>query len=177
MTNSLVRRPHGTMFQPLVSILEPSTLFKSPLSDAFDQMFDEIFRDTSKLKDIAKNKAYYPKTDVYETEDQLVFEMAVPGMKKEDLSVEVDNATITVSGRSDNRGKTVHTLDGVKVQYFQNELKHSEFKRAWSLPVEYLDISESRPVTSKLADGILTISIPLKPKEQPKSTSIKVAIE
>ena len=123
----------------------PSTLFqidrfRDPMMETLDQIIQEVFGNTSRIRDITKNRVDYPKTDIIQTDDNLIFKMAVPGLEKEDVSVELKEIdgydTISVKGSKTTETDDVHFVgtgneNVSKRSFLQRELKHSSFDRSW----------------------------------------------
>mgnify|MGYP001568242368 CR=1 FL=1 len=165
MTNPLVRL---TSFP----ILSNRAFVKDPFFEAFDQMFDQIFsnKGLQQIKDLTRSKAEYPKTDIIEKDNELVFKMAVPGLNAEDIYIEIENNILSVSFN-----KKEEIEEKIEGNILHKELKQSSFLRSWSLG-ERIGITEETPVTTYLKNGILEVSIPLivEKKEEPKKIKIEV---
>ena len=134
----------------------------------FDRMFDKIVE--SNFPDITKSVGVkpfqgtaYPKVNVYEYDDKVGIVAEIPGLDKKNVSVEVEENTLTISG--DKHG---FEDDGGKC--ITRELKHSSFKRSFNLG-EQLDGDE---VTANFKDGILSINIPKVEPELPKKNIVKI---
>jgi|SRR5690606_2410880 len=118
----------------------------------FDSFFDEAFPALS--NDFRKHiiqKGSYPKVNVIEMDEVVIIEAAVPGMRKEDISIEVDNKDIlTISGESQH-------VNEYKDRYLKQEIKRSKFSRSFALAGENLMIDK---ISAECMDGILKIQIP-----------------
>jgi HSP20 family protein len=120
---------------------------------------DKFVGDYSGLQSL-KTKRGYPKVDVYRQDDDLVFEAAVPGMKKEDLSIELEENILTIRGESQAKLVELSEEDkDKKVLHapYIKELKRSSFVRRFTLPV-YLDVGNMDKVDATLEDGILYLT-------------------
>ena len=134
----------------------------------FDKMFDEIV--TSAFPQINETvgvnpfgNTAYPKVNVYEYDDKVGIIAEIPGLDKKNVSVEVEDNVLTISG--DKHG---FEDDGGKC--ITRELKHSSFKRSFNLG-EQLDGDE---VSANFKDGILSINIPKVEPELPKKNIVKI---
>ena len=134
----------------------------------FDKMFDEIV--TSAFPQINETvgvnpfgNTAYPKVNVYEYDDKVGIIAEIPGLDKKNVSVEVEENVLTISG--DKHG---FEDDGGKC--ITRELKHSSFKRSFNLG-EQLDGDE---VTANFKDGNLSINIPKVEPERPKKNIVKI---
>jgi len=148
----------------------PSTLRNdlfSPFESVFDDFFNDFFKGTSALDRVRANSGY-PKMDVIEQDGKLVLNAALPGVKYEDIKIEMlDDSTVEISGHSSE-----DRLINDKV-YHLRELSKRSFTRRLNLPQDIGD-----PESAKIKDGILTLvwSLPEKEKE-PERRFIEVKQE
>lgn len=156
--------PIGTIF-PII----PMDISTGTALDAFDELLNNILGNKQKVRDIFKNKIGYPKTDIYidRVENEIVLEMSIPGLSKEEIEIVYENESLCV--KSIKAEKEVKEKDR---KYIVRELKHSSFIRSWLLPTAELDIDKE--FESSLENGILTIRVPLKEEEKPKTIQVKI---
>lgn len=102
--------------------------------------------------------------DTKETDEAYVYTLDVPGMKKEDIAVELDDHVLTVSGERKEQVEEKQR-DGKMVR---REISYGRFERRIELPQD----ADTDKVTSKYADGVLTITAPKKEKEEAESKRI-----
>lgn len=105
---------------------------------------------------------WVPAVDVWETENELVYAFDLPGVGDDDVSVEVQDDTLTVSAER----KRVEETSGERFHRFERH--HGSFVRALALPQGVVPDS----VEAKLDHGVLEIRVP-KP-EAPKPRRIQV---
>lgn len=104
------------------------------------------------------------RTDVKEDETQYLFHFDLPGVKKEDVKIQLEGRELTVTGeRSSSERKDDET-------YHREERLFGKFRRSFYLP-ENVDATKTE---AEFKDGVLTISIAKKPETQPKVIPIKV---
>lgn len=65
----------------------------------FDEMFDDMFKDPFKTLGNSYNMM---KTDITEKDGNYLFDIELPGFKKEDISIELNNGTLTISANKEN---------------------------------------------------------------------------
>lgn len=121
---------------------------------------DELFSENAhavKNTDF-NNGLSQPKVNIKESEDAFVLEMAVPGYKKSDFQVGIENEELSVSAKIE--------IDEKKKSegFSRREFSYASFKRTFLLP-ETVDESV---IKASYLDGILTISIPKKEEAKPK---------
>ena len=136
----------------------------------FDKMFDQIV--STQFPEITKSvgvKPYqgsaYPKVNVYEYDDKVGVIAEIPGLDKKDLNVEVEDGTLTISGE-----KHHGMFDEAKAKVLRRELKHSSFKRSFTLG----DMLDGDNINATFKDGILSVEIPKTEPELPKKNIVKI---
>ncbi len=101
--------------------------------------------------------------DMYQTENELVVQSAIAGIKTEDLDVLIEDDVLTIKGKRNNP----YRIDSA--DYFIQECYWGAFSRRIILPVE-VDASKT---DAQMRDGILTIRIPKLQRESKKRIVIK----
>jgi HSP20 family protein len=95
-----------------------------------------------------------PKIDVFERDNRLVTRVDLPGMKKEDVKVEVTDGYLALSG------ERKHEAEEKKDDFYRQEREYGSFYRAVPLP----DGVKLEDVKATFAEGVLEVSVPLAPK-------------
>ena len=140
--------------------------FLTPFDKMFDQMIETHFPNVVQQVGVKPYQGTaYPKVNVYEYEDKIGIIAEIPGLKKKQLDIDVEDGVLTISG--DKHG--IEEQEGATV--LRRELKASSFKRSFQLG-ELLDDSR---VDANFNDGILSISIPKAEPEKPKKTYVKIS--
>jgi HSP20 family protein len=122
----------------------------SSLEHAFDDWPGFRFSSFGGLP-MMKSAGWSPKIDMFEREHRLVTRIDLPGMKKEDVSVEVTDGHLVVSG--ERKRETEETRDSV----YRKEREYGSFYRALPLP-EGIRLED---VIATFANGVLEVSVPL----------------
>ncbi len=127
--------------------------------DPFDVVWKNILDNNSTFNTI-ESKINYP-VDIYETETGLRLELAVVGLDKEDINIQIDGDTLRVS----------HTkaADKNELKYIQKGIARRSFDLAWKISSK-LDLSK---LEAQLDKGLLVISIPYSEEKLPKKVTIK----
>lgn len=111
----------------------------------------------------AQNKPVY-RSPIYsniKTEDhQFIIQLAIPGYKKEDVKIELNDQTLKITG-------TVAPSSNVK--FLRKEFAFDTFERSFNLPKNIIVDS----ISAAFDQGILHVFIPKVPKEGPKVISVK----
>ncbi len=137
----------------------------------FDKLFDDLF--TSSFPDISKElgvgffeKQSYPKVDIIDYNNEIEIEAEIPGLSREDVDVSINDNILTISGNLSND----NTKSNSKVKYIRKELKHSSFKRSFTLS-ENIDVDRLK---AKFENGLLKIKLPKFKPAEPKVKKIKI---
>ncbi len=136
----------------------------SALQERMNRLFSD-FRTASPLREEEISQgSWVPPVDIYETEDSLVFKAELPGVTKEDITVEVKDNTLTLKG--DKRFEK----EVKEESYHRVERAYGAFQRAFTLP----GMVEQEKVKAKFRDGILEIALPKAEKAKPKQVKVEV---
>ena len=136
----------------------------SVLQDRINRIFNESFGGSRGLDDEVSLYDWRPPVDIYETADGVVLKLELPGINKEDVSVEVKDNLLTLKGE--------RLLDP-KIkddQYYRKERDFGKFNRSFSLqePVKP-DL-----IKASLKNGILTLEIPRPEEEKSKQVTVDI---
>lgn len=103
--------------------------------------------------------------DIYEKDGSLFICGALPGVKPEDVNVNVDNGVLTI------QGETRQDWDsGENTKVYRREHRYGRFTRSVRLPEE-LDLDN---IDAEFNNGFLTVQIPKQTKPQPEARRIEV---
>ncbi|MDA9335961.1 Hsp20/alpha crystallin family protein [Flavobacteriaceae bacterium] len=107
-----------------------------------------------------------PKVNIIETANDFAVEMAVPGLKKSDFQIDIDNQVLSISTetKEDNEHK--------EENYTRREFGYSSFKRTFTLP----ESVNADKINASYNEGILSILLPKKEEAKQKpARSIKIS--
>lgn len=124
-----------------------------------DQMFNN-FNTESEL-DYDDNN-FTPATDIVERDNNYLLSVDLPGMKKDDIKIEVQDGMLVISGERQSEQKT-------ETDKFQrNEKTYGFFKRTFSLPKSV----DSNNIQAHHQDGVLEITLPKSQEVKTKKIEI-----
>lgn len=128
----------------------------------FSSLFDDWFLgDMPSLFSTNFNEGLtMPKTNIRETDDAYYVDMAVPGLKKSDFKISLDNLLLSISAETKSENEDINDC------YTRREFGYSSFKRSFTLP-EYIDETK---IKANYNDGILNVELPKKEEAKPKPT-------
>ncbi len=137
------------------------SLIKRNQDSWLPSIFEDLFNE-GRLADVSNFGSTLPAVNIKETENDFQVEVAVPGKKKEDFTIELDQNVLTISSEDKNE-KEETSEDG---RYTRKEFNYSSFKRAFTLP----DTVEQEKIEAVYNDGVLNIIVPKREesKQKPK---------
>lgn len=106
--------------------------------------------------------SFVPAVDVHEDGQELVLRAELPGVKREDIQIELDGNVLTLKGERKLETKTEDR------RYHRVERAHGSFVRQFQLPSNV----DGTQIDAQLADGVLTVRLPKR--EEQKSRTIEV---
>lgn len=109
--------------------------------------------------------AWLPPVDIYEDGESLVLQAEVPGVRKEDLDIRVENNVLTLSGERKQEKETTEE------QYHRVERSYGRFVRSFTLPVG-IDTEKTK---AEVHDGLLTLTLPKAEEAKPKRIKVLAA--
>lgn len=154
---------------------------KTELAHAWNpwKMFDELREEMEEFWQGAKRPtlprfprlaakegaAWLPSTDVYSTSGKLVVKADLPGLKKEDVEVMVEDGYLVV------KGERKEEKEEKDKEYFRSERSYGSFYRRVPLPENV----KTDAITAKVHDGILEVTVPLPKTAAPEAKKIAVS--
>ena len=138
-------------------------------SDLFDQM-ERMSRQMNQMTSAPFGKPafwfgqarVFPAVNITEDQDNYYVRAELPGMKADDLYIQVDGKNLMISGER-------KIDEGDKVKYHRKEREAGKFSRIINLPGDV----NSEKVTAGLVNGILNVSIAKQEAAKPKQITIK----
>lgn len=108
---------------------------------------------------------WIPTVDISETEAEYAIQAELPGVKKEDVRVTLENGVLTIQGER----RQQQSEPGRK--YHRVEVSYGRFVRSFTLP----DTVEAGNVRAEYADGMLNLHLPKSEKAKPRQIDVKIA--
>ncbi|MDX2195048.1 MAG: Hsp20/alpha crystallin family protein [Cytophagales bacterium] len=122
----------------------------------FDRLFSDSYLESNHLK-------FSPEVDLIEKENSYEIHAALPGIKKEDINVEIADGMITLSGERKISNEKKDT------KYHVLETQYGHFSRSFYLP----DNVNADKINAEFESGILVVTVP-KDNTKPAKTKIQV---
>lgn len=135
-----------------------------------DSLFDEFFNDSFwPARHFGRAQVTQMNTDIKETEDNYQIEMELPGFTKEDVKADLKDGTLTIEAyHSENKDEK--DQEG---KYLRKERYSGSMSRSFYVGEQITQ----EDIKAKFADGILTILVPKKEKQQEVEQKKYIAIE
>jgi len=140
-----------TRNQPVSNVL--------PLREAMDQLFRDSF--VAPFGVLAQTTSSMP-VDIYETDDAFVVKAFVPGLTSDDLTISVDQQTVTIHGEP-------KTEDVQGMRSLRQERRIGAFTRSFTLPV----LVDGGKVQAELGQGVLSLTLPKSEALKPRKIQVK----
>ena len=107
---------------------------------------------------------WVPACDIYETEKEIVLKAELPGLKKEDVFVSIENNVLTI------RGERKFSEEVKREDFHRVERSYGEFLRSFTLPT-FIDANK---ILAEFKDGLLMVTLPKREEAKPKQIEVKV---
>ncbi|CCM03631.1 uncharacterized protein FIBRA_05775 [Fibroporia radiculosa] len=144
---------------------DPFAEFNRMLDDALTERRDSPSQGQLQRRAAGPVRAAWPNMDVHEDAQNNLVEATfeLPGLKKEDVTIDVQNNRLTVSGES------TQSTEKDDAGYAIRERRHGKFSRALQLPAGI----NTNDIKASMNDGVLTVVFPrAAPKEGPKKITV-----
>jgi HSP20 family protein len=138
----------------------------------FDRLFSDLERELLAPALVGRRSgegmdsmlnAWSPPVDIMEKEREIVVNASVPGLRPEDINIEVEGNTLSISGETKQENETTDK------NYHRREIVQGKFYRQVQLPVEV----EADKANAHFDNGMLMVSIPKS--EQTRKHKIKIS--
>ena len=123
-----------------------------------DRMFDDVMG--SALGTATNSRSFVPEIDVRSNDNEVLVVCDVPGVKREDIDITLENHVLTIKGT-----RKFESKENEQVMLGRS---YGAFTRQFTLP----DSLDEANLSASLADGVLTVAIPKHPKAKPVKIQI-----
>jgi HSP20 family protein len=131
------------------------------LRDAMDRLFDDAFTRPLRIND--GGNWSMPAVDMYQTDNEIVVKAAIPGVKTDDVQINVTGEVLTIKGEVKEKEETQEKA------YHLREQCWGMFERTLALPTDVI----ADKAKAEFENGILTITLPKAEEVRPKTINIK----
>ncbi len=132
------------------------------LREAMDRLFEDAFTHPLGTAD-GWHSSSVPAIDLYQTDNDVVIKAALPGIKADDVQINITGDILTVKGEMKEKNETKEK------NYHIREQRWGAFERSVMLPTNVV----SDKAKAEFEDGVLTITLPKAEEAKPKTITVK----
>jgi len=134
------------------------------LQDRINRIFEESFPVHASAKEGEVSLCdWRPTVDTFEEDDTIVIVAELPGVNKDDVSIDIKDNVLSIKGVRDYEQKVQEE------NYYRRERCYGKFHRAFTLP----DAVDPNKIEASYKDGVLKIKIPKAEESSSKKIEIK----
>ena len=108
--------------------------------------------------------AWALRVDIKEDQERIVLKADIPGMEQKDISVNVENNTLTLSG------ERTFAEDEKRDDYHRVERAYGRFSRSFQLP----NTTDTTHIQAEYKNGVLEVTLPKLPEAKPRAIEVQV---
>lgn len=138
-----------------------TTRILTPFETQVDRLFSDAVRSLG-----SQAREYAPACNVWEDADHFGVELALPGWKSDEVTIEAENGFVTVEGK--RKEEVVEEKANVKA-YHVREINGGSFSRSFRLPTNL----EWDQANASFGDGVLTMAFPKRADAKPRRITIQ----
>ena len=135
-------------------------VLRSQLDRGFDRFFDRALEEFTQASRPSNRGVV--ELDLLETEEAFLISADVPGMKRDEIELTIEDNQLTLKGQRELNSE-------VEAQRHLSERKSYAFSRRFELPSNVA----AEQTEASLAEGVLQITVPKLPEEAPKTIQIQ----
>ena len=146
--------------------LAPMTPFFDELRRDMEGFWDRpfLFRPMRPLRELASKFDWAPTMDVFDKNGELHLKVDLPGVKKENVTVTLDNGDLVIRGHRQEESEIK------EADYYRAERSQGEFFRRMALAFE----ADPKEIEAKFLDGVLEVKIPYPVEKKIEAKKIEV---
>jgi HSP20 family protein len=131
-------------------------------AEPFDQLFDTFFGNAGRTAN-GNSLMRAPETDVVETEREIRVITEMPGLKRENIDIDIENNVLTIRGEKREQRK-----EGEQGRWHLAERRYGTFTRSFVLPRDV----DADNIQASFNDGVLTVTVPKSEKARRRRIQI-----
>ena len=134
------------------------------LQNRMNSLFQDYSRAGAGESDALATAAFNPPVDIFEDEHKVVLALEVPGLKQEDLNIEVENNTLSIRGERKFEGEQKQE------NYHRIERRYGSFYRAFTLP----QTVNTESISANYDAGVLRVELEKRAESKPRQVKVQV---
>jgi len=133
------------------------------MQDRLNRFFDDFTRRAD--DDVMTRGDWLPPVDIFQnSKDEVVLKAELPGLRREDIDLRVENNTLTIKGERRQEQEVANE------RYHRIERAYGAFSRSFSLPAAI----DTEQVRADYRDGVLTVTMPLREESKPRQIQVDI---
>ncbi|MCA9731989.1 MAG: Hsp20/alpha crystallin family protein [Deferribacteres bacterium] len=136
----------------------------SNMETGFDRLLNDVFTGFNRVPNTF-GESWSPRVDIAESKDNFSVAIELPGINKEDLSINVKDSVLTIKGEK----KAEDQKEGVN--YLRMERSYGEFERQFKLSKNIV----MDQISAEYKNGVLSIVLPKAEEAKPKEIAVKIS--
>jgi HSP20 family protein len=132
------------------------------LQEGINRVFSDAFGQSGLFDNDVAMSAFRPPVDIIDTAEAILIQVELPGVKKENVSIEMKENILTL------RGERIEEKKYQQGSYYRSERIFGKFERAFSMPARI----NPDTIRANFNDGVLEIVVPKPEEQKPKQISI-----
>jgi HSP20 family protein len=133
------------------------------MQNRLNSLFQDYGRGQNE-NDLVSTSAFVPAVDIYEDEHKIVLKLEVPGLKQEDLDIQIENNTLTV------KGERRFEKEEKEENFHRIERRYGSFFRSFTVP----NTVNTEGVKASYDAGVLRIELEKRAEAKPKQIKVQV---
>jgi HSP20 family protein len=126
-----------------------------------DRFFNDFFN-PSRGVNVTEKWGWNPRVDIYEEDNAIVLTAELPGVERDNISVDVKDGVLTLKGERSSENEVTEE------SFYRRERSFGSFERRFNLP----DNVDPEKITADYKDGVLKVDIPKPEDVQPKQITV-----
>ena len=137
----------------------------STLQNRVNSLFQDYGRPSQ--DELIASGSFVPAVDVYEDEHKVTLKLEVPGVKQDDLDVQVENNTLTI------RGERKFEKEEKEENFQRIERRYGSFSRSFTLP----NTIDTDSVNANYENGVLKVELAKREEAKPKQIKVGIGLK
>ena len=134
------------------------------LQERMNRLFEESLSFSQRTKLEPATRSWSPLVDIFETENDIILKVDLPGVRQEDIEVEVRDNTLFL------RGERRRPKESKEENYHRTERPHGAFQRAFTLP----SFVQWGKLKATYREGVLEVLMPKAKGTQPEHIKVDI---
>jgi HSP20 family protein len=132
------------------------------LQEGINRVFSDAFGQSGLFDNDVALSAFRPPVDIIDTDEAFLIHVELPGVKKENVSIEMKENILTL------KGERVEEKKYAQGSYYRSERTFGKFERSFSMPA----MINPDTIRANFNDGVLEVIVPKPEEQKPRQITI-----